>query len=288
MPAVPAQSSPSAESLTLGRLGGLAPGEADRGEKALWLSGGGYRAALFHLGALTRLNELGLLAQTGTVGAVSGGSIVAALLATRVQLAARRRLSRVAGAGGGADAGDRPSQRPRPRLPAPALPGAPRRGGAGGALRPRAGRLARRRAGAGAALRLRRLRADPQRPGGGLGGVRRVGPRQRRRAAGLRGGAGRRGDRRRAHRPRRLRRGGAGGAGEPWLPARRRRRPGAWTEQGEGNRAGATAPAAPALDERGAGARGARSPAPAGPPSAGCARGGPDAAGAAPSPAPPS
>lgn len=69
---------------TLGRLGGLSPIEADRGERALWLSGAGYRAALFHLGALTRLNELGLLARIGTVGAVSGGSIVAALLATRV------------------------------------------------------------------------------------------------------------------------------------------------------------------------------------------------------------
>jgi hypothetical protein len=69
---------------TLGRLVGLSPNEADRGERALWLSGGGYRAALFHLGALTRLNELGLLAQIGTVGATAGGSIVAALLATRV------------------------------------------------------------------------------------------------------------------------------------------------------------------------------------------------------------
>lgn len=69
---------------TLGRLGGLAASEADRGERALWLSGDGHRAALFHLGALTRLNELGLLAQIGTVGAVSGGSILAALLATRV------------------------------------------------------------------------------------------------------------------------------------------------------------------------------------------------------------
>jgi len=58
--------------------------EADRGERALWLSGDGYRAALFHLGALTRLNELGLLAQVGTVGAVSGGSILAALLAAKV------------------------------------------------------------------------------------------------------------------------------------------------------------------------------------------------------------
>lgn len=69
---------------TLGRLGGLGPGEADRGEKALWLSGGGYRAALFHLGALTRLNELGLLGQIDTVGAVAGGSIIAALLAAAV------------------------------------------------------------------------------------------------------------------------------------------------------------------------------------------------------------
>jgi hypothetical protein len=69
---------------TLGRLGGLSATEADRGERALWLSGDGYRATLFHLGALTRLNELGLLAQVRTVGAVSGGSILAALLATRV------------------------------------------------------------------------------------------------------------------------------------------------------------------------------------------------------------
>src|ERR1700742_3699425 len=69
---------------TVGRLGGLASVEIERGEKALWLGGGGFRAALFHLGALTRLNELGLLARTGTVGAVAGGSILAALLATRV------------------------------------------------------------------------------------------------------------------------------------------------------------------------------------------------------------
>ncbi len=69
---------------TLGRLGGLSAAEADRGERALWLAGHGFRAALFHLGALTRLNELGLLAQVRTVGAVSGGSILAALLATRV------------------------------------------------------------------------------------------------------------------------------------------------------------------------------------------------------------
>jgi NTE family protein len=51
---------------------------------ALCLSGGGYRAALFHLGALRRLNELGVLAQVDTLSAVSGGSILAAQLATHL------------------------------------------------------------------------------------------------------------------------------------------------------------------------------------------------------------
>jgi hypothetical protein len=51
----------------------------------LCVSGEGYRAAIFHLGALTRLNELGLLAGTETICAVSGGSILGALLATRVR-----------------------------------------------------------------------------------------------------------------------------------------------------------------------------------------------------------
>jgi hypothetical protein len=53
-------------------------------QNVLCLSGSGYRAALFHLGALTRLNELGLLAQLETVGAVAGGSLLAALLAAQV------------------------------------------------------------------------------------------------------------------------------------------------------------------------------------------------------------
>ena len=48
---------------------------------ALCLSGGGYRAALFHLGAVRRLNELGVLSQLATVSGVSGGSIVSNLLA---------------------------------------------------------------------------------------------------------------------------------------------------------------------------------------------------------------
>jgi len=56
----------------------------ERSGIALCLSGGGYRAALFHLGALRRLNELGALGRIDTICGVSGGSIVAAFLAQRV------------------------------------------------------------------------------------------------------------------------------------------------------------------------------------------------------------
>src|SRR5437867_2873492 len=52
---------------------------------AVCLSGGGYRAAIFHLGALRRLNEIGVLSKIDTITSVSGGSIVAAHLATHVR-----------------------------------------------------------------------------------------------------------------------------------------------------------------------------------------------------------
>ena len=45
------------------------------------MSGGGYRAALFHLGALCRLHELGILQQIDEITSVSGGSITNAFLA---------------------------------------------------------------------------------------------------------------------------------------------------------------------------------------------------------------
>ncbi len=48
---------------------------------ALALSGGGYRAMLFHLGAILRLNEVGLLVKLARVSSVSGGSITAGALA---------------------------------------------------------------------------------------------------------------------------------------------------------------------------------------------------------------
>ncbi len=49
----------------------------------LCLSGGGYRAMLFHLGALIRLNQLGRLRWLRRVSSVSGGSITAAVLGLR-------------------------------------------------------------------------------------------------------------------------------------------------------------------------------------------------------------
>ena len=47
----------------------------------LCLSGGGFRAMLFHLGCFVRLNELGLLPRLERVASVSGGSIAAGALA---------------------------------------------------------------------------------------------------------------------------------------------------------------------------------------------------------------
>lgn len=58
----------------------LAAGRPDAGV-GLCLSGGGYRAMLFHLGALWRLMDSGRLLEITRVSSVSGGSITAAVLA---------------------------------------------------------------------------------------------------------------------------------------------------------------------------------------------------------------
>lgn len=47
---------------------------------ALCLSGGGYRAMLFHIGCLWRLNQLGLMAKLNRISSVSGGSITSGVL----------------------------------------------------------------------------------------------------------------------------------------------------------------------------------------------------------------
>ncbi len=62
--------------------GALAPA-AVRPGMALALSGGGYRAMLFHTGVLWRLTDAGVLPQLQRVSSVSGGSIVSALLGLR-------------------------------------------------------------------------------------------------------------------------------------------------------------------------------------------------------------
>lgn len=82
-PPVPASDDPAENS-------NLPENPADRGFQpdrrrngiSLSLSGGGFRATLFHLGALRRLHELGVLSQIKTLTSVSGGSIMAAHLAT--------------------------------------------------------------------------------------------------------------------------------------------------------------------------------------------------------------
>lgn len=58
------------------------PAEKNGAEKgiAVCLSGGGFRAMLFHVGSLLRLNEAGVLGRVSRVSSVSGGSITAAVL----------------------------------------------------------------------------------------------------------------------------------------------------------------------------------------------------------------
>ena len=56
-------------------------GEEPETGVALCLSGGGYRAMLFHLGVIWRLREAGWLERLDRVSSVSGGSITAAVLA---------------------------------------------------------------------------------------------------------------------------------------------------------------------------------------------------------------
>lgn len=60
------------------KAAGLEP-SSDR-DWALCLSGGGYRAMLFHLGSIVRLNELGYLKRLDRISSVSGGSITAGVL----------------------------------------------------------------------------------------------------------------------------------------------------------------------------------------------------------------
>ncbi len=66
------------------------PRRAERGAApklglGLALSGGGFRAAFFHLGVLARLAERGILSKVEAISTVSGGSIVGGLLYVRLK-----------------------------------------------------------------------------------------------------------------------------------------------------------------------------------------------------------
>ena len=53
--------------------------EREHPKLGLALSGGGHRAAFFHIGVLAKLAELGLLRPVQVISTVSGGSIIGAL-----------------------------------------------------------------------------------------------------------------------------------------------------------------------------------------------------------------
>jgi NTE family protein len=59
----------------------------------LSLSGGGFRATLFHLGAIRRLNEFGILPKVTTISSVSGGSILNGFLASRLPAPVSQRIA---------------------------------------------------------------------------------------------------------------------------------------------------------------------------------------------------
>ncbi len=84
-PSLPSDETPPAEA-TGPVEAASSPVRGDEPEKlepgiALCLSGGGYRAMLFHAGAIWRLNQLGYLPKLKRVSSVSGGSITNGVLA---------------------------------------------------------------------------------------------------------------------------------------------------------------------------------------------------------------
>jgi predicted acylesterase/phospholipase RssA len=70
---------PTREEDRVGALWSVEPALAERGRLGLALSGGGFRAAFFHLGVLAQMARLGLLHQVEVISTVSGGSVIGAL-----------------------------------------------------------------------------------------------------------------------------------------------------------------------------------------------------------------
>ena len=61
----------------------------------LALSGGGFRASLFHLGVIRRLEELGVMKNVAAISSVSGGSIIAAYYLIEMERRLRERRAEV-------------------------------------------------------------------------------------------------------------------------------------------------------------------------------------------------
>ena len=80
-PLPPMDAQPPAEGVQRDLTAGEALDFTPRSGVGLCLSGGGYRAMVFHLGSLRRLNETGWLSKLTRVSSVSGGSIMAGVLA---------------------------------------------------------------------------------------------------------------------------------------------------------------------------------------------------------------
>ena len=70
---------------------GTSPDKAKIPRIGLALSGGGFRASLFHLGVIRRLEELGIMKYVHTISAVSGGSVIAAYYVIEMEKRLRRR-----------------------------------------------------------------------------------------------------------------------------------------------------------------------------------------------------
>ena len=66
------------------------PRESKLPRIGLALSGGGFRASLFHLGVIRRLEELGIMKHIDTISAVSGGSILATYYVIEMEKRLRR------------------------------------------------------------------------------------------------------------------------------------------------------------------------------------------------------
>ncbi len=69
--------------------------EAHDPKIGLALSGGGFRASIFHLGVIRRLEELGLMKKVSVISSVSGGSIIAAYYVIEMENRLRQRRDEI-------------------------------------------------------------------------------------------------------------------------------------------------------------------------------------------------